>query len=107
MGLVAAILIALPAPSGAELQVLVSIATCSLVAEVPQCSRSRRKTSSGLLRCNFGHVGGVAPPWESAHRSGGALRGGVAKCGMISVAKRLRLSRPRAPPPEPPPLMRM
>src|SRR5262249_31630861 len=30
-----------------------------------------------------------------------------AKCGITSVAKRLRLSRPLAPPPEPPPLMRM
>jgi hypothetical protein len=39
----------------------------------------------------------------------GAVRWGAVwtKCGMISLAKRLRLSRPRAPPPEPPPLMRM
>ena len=48
----------------------------------------------------------LKPAGAAARRSDREPRGGAsAKSGMTSRAKRRRLSRPRMPPPEPPPLI--
>jgi len=69
----AAILIALPAASGAELQVLVSTAMRGALDNVRETDKRHR----------LDHGDEQIRSWGSVHRSGGALRGGRGGMGEV------------------------